>query len=566
MSLEMRKSSQWWYGRFMVNGKLRCVNLKVKVLGVRPADGMKEGDRTFERSRDKALAAFENLTSEVAGNRRAAEYVQQLHRIRTGRKIVSIPLENLAEEWVNLPRKRSVEDNYLATAKARIGRFLAFMREKYPTVVTMSEVTSAMALEFLRKEELNGFSGRTVNGALVVLKSAFRKLAAKADMAVNPFDGIPMKDVDMVHRKPFSQVELKAILDAAADDDFVRPIVIASVSTAMRLGDCCTLRWTDVDLKSDFVRVKTAKTGETAEIPMFALLRQEIEKHLGNRSEFVFPEQAAMYQRNNTGVTYRVRKMFERAGFYDVDAEAQNQKEPAAVDERPLLPVAELQERVLTVLNALPAGVIEADKRARMIEAFGLYVNGATVSAVARQMEISKSSVSVYLSEIEERTGLRVKRDEAAALVQVRAKQLGEVTTARGAGQRRVSVRDFHSFRVTWITLALAAGVPMELVTRVTGHHTVDVVLKHYFRPGREDFRKAIEKAMPGMLVSAPARLLAGDVEYAEAPGPSELLCAALGKLAALTPKNFRLNASEAVALVRQAKEWIDGRVLREMR
>lgn len=85
----------------------------------------------------------------------------------------------------------------------------------------------------------------------------------------------------------------------------------------------------------------------------------------------------------------------------------------------------------------------------------------------------------------------------------------------------------------------LSAGVPMKLVTRVTGHHTVDVVLKHYFRPGREDFRKAIENAMPGMLVSAPARLLAGNVEYAEAPGPSELLDAALRKLAALTPKNF---------------------------
>ena len=42
-----------------------------------------------------------------------------------------------------------------------------------------------------------------------------------------------------------------------------------------------------------------------------------------------------------------------------------------------------------------------------------------------------------------------------------------------------------HSFRVTWITLALAAGVPLELVQRVTGHRTVEVVMKHYFRQGR---------------------------------------------------------------------------------
>jgi hypothetical protein len=71
-------------------------------------------------------------------------------------------------------------------------------------------------------------------------------------------------------------------------------------------------------------------------------------------------------------------------------------------------------------------------------------------------------------------------------------------------GLRRASIRDFHSFRVTWITLALAAGVPLELVQRVTGHRTVEVVMKHYFRPGREDFRTAILKAMPKMLADHP--------------------------------------------------------------
>jgi integrase len=45
-------------------------------------------------------------------------------------------------------------------------------------------------------------------------------------------------------------------------------------------------------------------------------------------------------------------------------------------------------------------------------------------------------------------------------------------------GKRRAWVHDFHSFRVTWITLALAAGVPLELVQRVTGHRTVLVVLR----------------------------------------------------------------------------------------
>ena len=48
--------------------------------------------------------------------------------------------------------------------------------------------------------------------------------------------------------------------------------------------------------------------------------------------------------------------------------------------------------------------------------------------------------------------------------------------------------------------------MPLELVQRVTGHRTVEVVMKHYFRPGREDFRQAILKAMPKMLADGGQR------------------------------------------------------------
>jgi hypothetical protein len=39
---------------------------------------------------------------------------------------------------------------------------------------------------------------------------------------------------------------------------------------------------------------------------------------------------------------------------------------------------------------------------------------------------------------------------------------------------------------MTWVMLALPSGVPLELVQKVTGHRTTDIVLKHYFQPGRE--------------------------------------------------------------------------------
>jgi len=89
--------------------------------------------------------------------------------------------------------------------------------------------------------------------------------------------------------------------------------------------------------------------------------------------------------------------------------------------------------------------------------------------------------------------------DEAASEDE-KQQSRGPVSVARKEGLRRGSLRDFHSFRVTWVTLALTAGVPLEIVKKVTGHRTTEIVLKHYFQPGREEFRRTLAGRLPALL------------------------------------------------------------------
>lgn len=230
--------------------------------------------------------------------------------------------------------------------------------------------------------------------------------------SINPFSSIPTRETETIFRKPFTPEELKAIVDAARDDDFIRPILITGMCTAMRRGDCCLLKWKDVDLARRFITVKTNKTGQTVSIPIFPMLYDELALRQPSEA-YVFPEQAKMYVENSDGITWRVRKILAAAGFKDADE------------------------------------------------------NGDT--------------------------------DQADDTEVVR----GEIHVERRDGLRRASVRDFHSFRVTWVTLALTAGVPLELVQKVTGHRTTDIVLKHYFQPGREEFRRALQSAMPKLLTNS---------------------------------------------------------------
>jgi hypothetical protein len=81
--------------------------------------------------------------------------------------------------------------------------------------------------------------------------------------------------------------------------------------------------------------------------------------------------------------------------------------------------------------------------------------------------------------------------------------------------------------RTTYVTLALSAGVPVELVRRVTGHATVDIVLENYFRPDREQFKSALNQALP--------EVLTGANQATQSPTPAEELRLLADKVAAGT-------------------------------
>ncbi len=54
MALDWKKTSQWWYCRFTVNGKTKLINLGVKIKGQRPKSINGWGDETFRISRERA--------------------------------------------------------------------------------------------------------------------------------------------------------------------------------------------------------------------------------------------------------------------------------------------------------------------------------------------------------------------------------------------------------------------------------------------------------------------------------------------------------------------------------
>ena len=403
MALEIRKgTSKWWYGRVVVNGKKITRNLGVKIEGRAPDSLRDLGDPIFERSRARAQMALDRLQEDLKKRVAEVEIVQTIHEIQTGERVRSLAIDDMFKKWQTLPRRRQPSARYVAVAATYFKRLEAFLTQKFPNLKCAHEVQSGMARDYMAAETARGISPKTYNNELIFLRSCFESLRNEAGLVRNPFEGIPTKEESTVFRKPFSAEELKAIIASAGSDPFIYPIIITGMSTAMRRGDCCLLKWESVDFRKRYISVRTSKTGETVQIPIFPLLEDVLRKARRLDSEYVFPEQAAMYEQNPDGITLRVKKVLELAGFGDIEDE----------------------------------------------------------EGVSR----------------------------------------GELNQARKTGLRRASIRDFHSFRVTWVTLALTAGMPIELVKRVTGHRTAQIVEKHYFQPDAEDFRKAITGRLPAIM------------------------------------------------------------------
>jgi integrase len=258
-------------------------------------------------------------------------------------------------------------------------------------------------------------AGKTFNDKVILLRGVFASLSEQAATSKNPFNDIRRRPTETINKRPFEVADLEAIIAGAEEDKFIGPIVICALSTALRRGDCCLLKWGAVNLPAKHIALQPLKSKHrnhvrTVHIPIFPLFEKVLraqEKMVikTGKDDYVFPEQATMYRATPDGITWRIQKFLQGVGFSGNDDTEDSQK------------------------------------------------------------------------------GIR-----------------GGVRVGRKGAQRKVSVRGAHSFRATWVTLALMAGVPMDVVRRVTGHATVEIVLDHYFSPGAASLRQELEKKLPAIL------------------------------------------------------------------
>jgi integrase len=217
------------------------------------------------------------------------------------------------------PRRDDCSEATLKEYGYKWKRFLEWIEREHPAKMTLRDVDNKTAEDYMASLNHGKLAPATYNFHLMTAKYIFSVLKDDARLAINPWEGIKRKTKISSTRRELTIDELKKVCQSAAGE--LRVILCIGLYTGLRLGDCCTLRWCEVDLRRNQIRRvpnKIArKNPKTVTIPIHPVLRAMLAEIPDNeRGEFILPKTADIYLNGSRPlVTRAIQKHFRACGI-----------------------------------------------------------------------------------------------------------------------------------------------------------------------------------------------------------------------------------------------------------
>jgi integrase len=202
--------------------------------------------------------------------------------------------------------------------------FTAWARRRFfgRDSVLLADISGDDAKDFFAELAREGKSQGTYNKYLHFLRSFTETVFEACGLKglENPFGAVAtMTQHKPKRRRVLSVEQATEILDKAEGE--LKTLCFLGYYTGLRLGDCCTLEWKEVDLERRIITRTPRKTAKTSgaevkigiPLPLLAHLRA-----LPNRDGaggFIVPDMARRYNLNRNNVCRPIKALFEACGL-----------------------------------------------------------------------------------------------------------------------------------------------------------------------------------------------------------------------------------------------------------
>lgn len=229
-----------------------------------------------------------------------------------------LPITQAWTQFLASPNRPDSGSETLYQYECQWSAFATWMKEKHPDLPTLRDVTKQVAEEYAGHLNHGRFSPNTYNKHLGLLTLVFRVLKHKSRLTENPWDDIQRKRLVTHSRRELTLDELKNVCQKAEGE--LRTLLALGVYSGLRLGDCATLRWAEVDFGQNLIRRIPNKTGRRNPKPVIVPIHPVLHDMLAaipaeTRTDYVLPEMAALYAKRIDAVTDMVQNHFKACGI-----------------------------------------------------------------------------------------------------------------------------------------------------------------------------------------------------------------------------------------------------------
>jgi integrase len=199
------------------------------------------------------------------------------------------------------------------------GIFLDWMKREHPKAESLCDVTPAIAESFLQSLNHGRTSSGTFNFMLFVLRYVFRTLKDEARLPDNVWMKARKKTSIAFSRRQLTIDELKKVCGTATGE--LKTLFAIGIYTGLRLGDCATLKWGEVDLRRNQIRRIPNKVARRHPVPIVIPIHPVLSEMLASipaneRGSFVLPKTASVYfSPSKPAVSSAIQEHFKANGI-----------------------------------------------------------------------------------------------------------------------------------------------------------------------------------------------------------------------------------------------------------
>ncbi len=229
-----------------------------------------------------------------------------------------LPISQAWAAFIASPNRPDSGEQTLYQYSCQFSAFVDWMEEKHPGAPTSARRDPEIAEAYAASLNGGRLSPNTYNKHLNVLTLVFRVLKKKARLTANHWEDIQRKHLVTHSRRELTIDELKKVCKLATGE--LRALFALGIYSGLRLGDCATLRWGEVDLQRGIIRRIPNKTARRNPTPVIVPIHPALNDMLAatpvdQRAEYVLPETAALDLSRIDLVTDLVQQHFKTCGL-----------------------------------------------------------------------------------------------------------------------------------------------------------------------------------------------------------------------------------------------------------